>query len=138
MECMPNKIAENQFFHIAEREGLLSLTLSLNGDAIPNEPLDNFAFEVHSRFRKRMEDRANAPKPEARPPAQPLAMLGDVGMIGARRAMRLAAWAFPGAVEPFRIMRDMVRGPERKPAGDDAVGLEVPVCGVKVRPRDEA
>jgi len=49
-ECMPNKIAESQFFHLAEREGLPSLTLTLNGDPLDNEVLDNFAFEVHSRF----------------------------------------------------------------------------------------
>ena len=47
---MPNKIAEAQFFHIAEKEGLLSVTLSLNGDPIDPEVLDNFAFEVHQRF----------------------------------------------------------------------------------------
>jgi predicted nucleotide-binding protein (sugar kinase/HSP70/actin superfamily) len=48
-ECMPNKIAESQFYHLAEREGLPSLTLTLNGDPLDNEALDNFAFEVHSR-----------------------------------------------------------------------------------------
>jgi len=47
---MPNKIAEAQFFHIAEREGLASLVVSLNGDPIDPEVLDNFAFEVHSRY----------------------------------------------------------------------------------------
>jgi predicted CoA-substrate-specific enzyme activase len=53
LECMPNKIAEAQFCHVAEKEGLLSLSLSLNGDPIDPEVLDNFAFEVHQRFRKR-------------------------------------------------------------------------------------
>ena len=53
LECMPNKIAEAQFFHVAEKEGLLSLTLALNGDPVDPEVLDNFAFEVHARFRKR-------------------------------------------------------------------------------------
>jgi predicted CoA-substrate-specific enzyme activase len=53
LECMPNKIAEAQFHHVAEKEGLLSLTLSLNGDPIDPEVLDGFAFEVHQRFRKR-------------------------------------------------------------------------------------
>ncbi len=53
LECMPNKIAEAQFHHVSEREGLLSLTLSLNGDPIDPEVLDGFAFEVHQRFRKR-------------------------------------------------------------------------------------
>jgi predicted nucleotide-binding protein (sugar kinase/HSP70/actin superfamily) len=53
LECMPNKIAEAQFFHVAEHEGLLNLTLSLNGDPVAREVLDNFAFEVHARFRER-------------------------------------------------------------------------------------
>ena len=53
LECMPNKIAEAQFFHVAEREGLLSLTLSLNGEPVAPDILDNFAFEVHERFRRR-------------------------------------------------------------------------------------
>ncbi len=52
-ECMPSKIAEAQFYHIAEREGLPSLTLPLNGDPIDPEILDNFAFEVHERRRAR-------------------------------------------------------------------------------------
>ena len=34
LECMPNKIAEAQFFHVAEQEGLLNLTLSLNGEPV--------------------------------------------------------------------------------------------------------
>ncbi len=50
LECMPNKIAEAQLFHAAEREGLLSLTLSLNGDPADAGALDNFAFAVHARF----------------------------------------------------------------------------------------
>ncbi len=53
MECMPNKIAEAQFFHIAEKEGLPSLTLSLNGDPMSLATLDNFAFEVQERFQRR-------------------------------------------------------------------------------------
>ncbi len=51
LECMPNKLAEAQFHHVAEREGLLSLTLSLNGDPLDEAALDGFAFEVHRRFR---------------------------------------------------------------------------------------
>jgi activator of 2-hydroxyglutaryl-CoA dehydratase/predicted nucleotide-binding protein (sugar kinase/HSP70/actin superfamily) len=53
LECMPSKIAEAQFFHAAEREGLLSLTLALNGDPIDPERLDGFVFEVKERFRRR-------------------------------------------------------------------------------------
>lgn len=50
LECMPSKIAESQFYHIAEREGLLSLSLSFNGDPIPDSVLDDFCFEVRQRF----------------------------------------------------------------------------------------
>jgi predicted CoA-substrate-specific enzyme activase len=64
LECMPNKIAEAQFCHVAEKEGLLSLSLSLNGDPIDPEVLDNFAFEVHQRF-KRRRAAAAAPAPAA-------------------------------------------------------------------------
>jgi len=53
LDCMPNKIAESQFFHVAEREGLFSLSLSLNGDPVDPEVLDNFAFDVHQRFKSR-------------------------------------------------------------------------------------
>jgi hypothetical protein len=37
LECMPSKIAEAQLFLAAEREGLLSLSLPLNGDPIDPE-----------------------------------------------------------------------------------------------------
>ena len=61
LECMPNKIAEAQFHHVAEQEGLLSLTLSLNGDPIDPEVLDGFAFEVHQRFRRGRRPAPTAP-----------------------------------------------------------------------------
>jgi predicted CoA-substrate-specific enzyme activase len=63
LECMPNKIAEAQFFHMAEQEGLLNLTLSLNGDPLDTQSLDNFAFEVrmrHERKGRSMPARASA------------------------------------------------------------------------------
>ena len=50
LECMPNKLAEAQLTHVAEREGLLSLTLSLHGEPPDSEVLDAFAFEVHRRW----------------------------------------------------------------------------------------
>jgi predicted CoA-substrate-specific enzyme activase len=53
LECMPNKLVEAQLVHVAEREGLASLTLSLNGDPIDPEVLDEFAYEVRERFRAR-------------------------------------------------------------------------------------
>ena len=65
-ECMPSKIAEAQLFHLAEDEGLLSLSLPLNGDPIDPEILDSFAFEVHARWRKQAGRRATEP---ARSPA---------------------------------------------------------------------
>ncbi len=51
LECMPNKLSETQFFHVAEKEGLLSLTLQLNGEPFDIEILENFVFEVTERFR---------------------------------------------------------------------------------------
>ncbi len=48
LECMPTRIAESQFFHAAEREGLPTLTLAFNGDPLAEDVLDNFAFEVHT------------------------------------------------------------------------------------------
>ncbi len=50
LECMPTKIAEAQFFHVAEQKGLIPLNLQLNGEPMDPELLDNFAYEVHNRF----------------------------------------------------------------------------------------
>jgi predicted nucleotide-binding protein (sugar kinase/HSP70/actin superfamily) len=52
LECMPNKIAEAQFFHVAEREGLVTLTIPVNGDPLDPEIIDAFAYEVKSRSSK--------------------------------------------------------------------------------------
>jgi predicted nucleotide-binding protein (sugar kinase/HSP70/actin superfamily) len=60
LECMPTKVAESQFFHVAQKEGLPTLTLALNGDPINPETLDNFAFEVRERFRGKHAERAGA------------------------------------------------------------------------------
>ncbi len=57
LECMPTKIAEAQFHHLTEHEGLLSLTLAFNGDPINTAALDNFAFEVNARFRRKRNGR---------------------------------------------------------------------------------
>ena len=51
-ECMPTRIAESQLCHIAAREGMPTLTLSYNGDPFASSSLENFAFEVHSRYRQ--------------------------------------------------------------------------------------
>ncbi len=53
LECMPNKLVEAQLVHVARQEGLVSLTLSLNGDPIDPEVLDQFTYEVKERFRTR-------------------------------------------------------------------------------------
>ncbi len=73
LECMPNKLAETQLVHAGEKEELLSLTLSLNGDPVDPEPLDGFAIEVHARHRAR--------RPAEPPPApddDPLEPLGEL------------------------------------------------------------
>jgi predicted nucleotide-binding protein (sugar kinase/HSP70/actin superfamily) len=49
MECMPNKLAEAQFTHVAEREGLATLALAMNGEPIDTTLLDSFAFDLHRR-----------------------------------------------------------------------------------------
>ena len=68
LECMPTKIAEAQWHHVAEDEGVLSLTLAFNGDPISSAALDNFAFEVKERFKAR-KSRLN-PARNARPEAR--------------------------------------------------------------------
>jgi len=60
LECMPAKIAEAQWHLLAEREGTLCLTLAFNGDPLNPAALDNFAFEVKSRFDgNRNQDQSN-------------------------------------------------------------------------------
>jgi predicted nucleotide-binding protein (sugar kinase/HSP70/actin superfamily) len=53
LECMHSKLAESQFFHVTEREGLAVLCLPMNGDSIAPANLDSFAYEVHEKFRRR-------------------------------------------------------------------------------------
>lgn len=53
LECMPTKIADAQFFHFAEHNKAVVLTLPLDGQSLDIQSLDNFVFEVLSRFRKR-------------------------------------------------------------------------------------
>jgi predicted nucleotide-binding protein (sugar kinase/HSP70/actin superfamily) len=73
LECMPTKIAEAQWHHVAEREGVLSLTLGFNGDPINSAALDNFAFEVKERFNARKSRARLAPNPknQCRTPGPP-------------------------------------------------------------------
>ena len=60
LECMPNKIAEAQFFHAAQREGILSLTLALDGEPVDTDQIDGFSFEVQERFRERQAGTARS------------------------------------------------------------------------------
>jgi len=53
LECMPSKLAETQLQHAAEKTGLLSVTIPVNGDPIDPTVIDAFAYEVHARFRQR-------------------------------------------------------------------------------------
>lgn len=78
-ECLPNKIAEAQFQHASREEGLLALSLSLNGEPIDPALLDAFAYEVHARFARRNEpgapEEARAAKAPWILPAAPRAPL---------------------------------------------------------------
>jgi predicted nucleotide-binding protein (sugar kinase/HSP70/actin superfamily) len=60
-ECMPSKIAEAQFFHVAENTGIHTYTLHLNGDPVDPVVIENFVYEVRERFAKRAERRAAHP-----------------------------------------------------------------------------
>ncbi|MHB8521341.1 MAG: acyl-CoA dehydratase activase-related protein [Limisphaerales bacterium] len=68
-ECMPSKLAEAQFFHIAEHEGLLTLTVPVNGDAVDDEVIDNFAFEVRARFKNKKRSGSATTVRMSAPPA---------------------------------------------------------------------
>jgi predicted nucleotide-binding protein (sugar kinase/HSP70/actin superfamily) len=54
LECMPDKVAAAQLEHARVQEGLLSLSLTLNGDPLDPEILDGFAHEVKERFARRV------------------------------------------------------------------------------------
>lgn len=65
LECMPTKIAEAQYYHLAEDEGVLSLTLNFNGEPINTAALDNFAYEVKSRCAGRRRGGCEKQRPDA-------------------------------------------------------------------------
>jgi hypothetical protein len=75
LECMPTKIAEAQFHHAAEREGLLSLTLAFNGDPVSTAALDNFAFEVKARFHQKRQSHPGNIEPRRKPEPRDAAAL---------------------------------------------------------------
>jgi len=75
LECMPNKIAEAQFLRAAEEEGLVATVLSLNGEPLEADALDNFVFEVRAHFERRRPPPPAAPA--AAPDAGPAATLDD-------------------------------------------------------------
>ena len=51
--CMHNRIAEAQLSRAGEREGLVHVTLPLDGGPVPPEVVDDFAYEVHAALRRR-------------------------------------------------------------------------------------
>jgi predicted nucleotide-binding protein (sugar kinase/HSP70/actin superfamily) len=65
LECMPNKLVEAQLVHARRREGLPSLTLSLNGDPIDPDLLDGFAFDVRRVHEERRSMRRSSPEGQA-------------------------------------------------------------------------
>ncbi len=68
LECMPGKIADAQLRQAAESSGLLTLSLSVNGDPLGQDELDAFAFAVHTR---RRDGSHTDPAPAAVPAALP-------------------------------------------------------------------
>ena len=54
---MPSKIAEAQFFHVAEEMGLHSNTLHLNGDPVDPIIIEHFVYEVREKFAERAKRR---------------------------------------------------------------------------------
>ena len=97
LECMPNKISEAQFFHVAEQEGLPSLTLGLNGDPVDPEVLDNFAFEVHERFRNGRPQKADGHRVTWR--ERSLQALANLGRLSTLRWQPARPAAGPLVVE---------------------------------------
>jgi len=57
LECMPTRFVEAQLVHVAEKQGLPSLTLSYNGDPITPTALQSFAFDVQARHSRRCRQR---------------------------------------------------------------------------------
>jgi hypothetical protein len=111
LECMPNKISETQFFHVAEQEGLLSLTLPLNGDPIDIEVLENFVYEVKERFRRQAHDEAH-PTPQREGLADRVAV--RAGRV-AEKLQRVSGAVGRGLLQ-FGIGRALTSPPV--PAGD--------------------
>lgn len=139
LECMPNKISETQFFHVAEREGLLSLTIPLNGEPFDIEVLEGFIFEVKDRFRKQrgaMPLPGQAParshhapmRPRQAPlsPALPLAA-GEAPSLAAGEAPSLAPGEAPslapGADHLNQLAASMARATESLARGLGQLGV---------------
>jgi activator of 2-hydroxyglutaryl-CoA dehydratase/predicted nucleotide-binding protein (sugar kinase/HSP70/actin superfamily) len=77
LECMPTKIAEAQWHHAGELEGVLNLTLAFNGDAVNLAALDNFAFEVKERFQAGKSPAQFAGRSRSQPPMVPAGQLPE-------------------------------------------------------------
>ena len=118
LECMPNKISETQFFHVAEREGLLSLTLPLNGEPFDIEVLEGFIYEVKERFRKQ---RASA---TARPHAAAAPEAAAIWASRMQRATQTIVQGLGQAVTPTSLLASLTqkaedsRAESRRPGRD--------------------
>jgi predicted nucleotide-binding protein (sugar kinase/HSP70/actin superfamily) len=77
LECLPNKIAEAQFYHVAEEKGLLNITLSLNGEPCNLETLNNFAFEAHARFTMNQTERDSTAVGDFTPDTTPMPVVSS-------------------------------------------------------------
>lgn len=65
-ECMPAKIAEAQFFHVAEDSGLHAVSVHLNGDPVDPSILEHFAYEVREKFHTRMRQKQGKTRPSSK------------------------------------------------------------------------
>ncbi len=120
LECMPTKVAEAQFFHVAEQKGLIPLTLSLNGEPVDPELLDNFAYEVHTRFAR---DAKTAPARHEKGSAE--AYRGNGGKNGRIPIARLLGMFNRSGPSPLRTVREATP-PQRPTSKDPLQGEQVP------------
>ena len=61
LELARSGVLSSHMKAVAEREGLISLTLSMNGDPVDPEILDNFAYEIHAQFARERSGKSIPP-----------------------------------------------------------------------------
>ena len=117
LECMPNKLVEAQLVHAGRNEGLVSLTLSLNGDPIDPEVLDAVRLRGEAALPRAARRRRGVGPPPLRPDRRgraPRARPGGRRRGRSRRAARASRRA-PGT-----------RWPAGRSAGRPAAGCASP------------